>query len=60
MTEVSMRSALPGDDDVARPLGQPHGAEREQRDDDEIDEDADHCGMDLSWRCMTGTYAPAS
>ena len=39
--------ALPGDDDVARTLGQPHGAEREQRDDDEIDEDADHCGMGL-------------
>ncbi len=39
--------ALPGDDDVARALGQPHGAEREQRDDDEIDEDADHCGPGL-------------
>jgi hypothetical protein len=39
--------ALPGDDDVARPFGQPHGAEREHRDDDEIDEDADHCGMGL-------------
>src|SRR5215813_5789985 len=41
--------ALPGNDDVARPLGEPHRAEREQRDDDEINEDADHCGAGFGW-----------
>src|SRR5262249_28655034 len=41
--------ALPGDGDVARPLGKPHGAEREQRDDGEINEDADHCGVGVGW-----------
>jgi len=34
--------ALPGDGDVARPVGEPDRAERQQPDDDEIDEDADH------------------
>src|SRR6516164_558556 len=41
--------ALPGDGDVARPLGEPHRAEREHRDDDEINEDADHWGVGFGW-----------
>src|SRR5262249_14157183 len=44
--------ALPGDGDVARPLGEPHRAEREQRDDDEINEDADHCGLRFGWTLL--------
>ena len=43
---------LPGDGDVARPLGEPHRAEREHRDDDEINEDADHCVMGVGWTLL--------
>src|SRR5262245_25193412 len=44
--------ALPGDGDVARPLGEPHRAEREQRDDDEINEEADYCGLRFGWALL--------
>src|SRR5262249_45887284 len=33
----------------ARPLGEPHRAEREQRDNDEINENADHCEVGFGW-----------
>ena len=42
ITEVSIRELLPGDHHVAGPVGEPDRADREQADDQEIDDDADH------------------
>src|SRR5262249_32642627 len=44
--------ALPGDGDVAGAIGEPDGTEGEQRNDSEIDEDADHdaVGLMRGWR----------
>src|SRR5262249_17916778 len=39
--------ALPGDDHIARPVGEPDEADRDQADKDEEKEDADHCGFGL-------------
>ena len=45
--------ALPGDDDVAGAVGEPDRAEGEERDDDEIDDDADHGAMGLMTELRT-------
>ena len=39
--------ALPGDDHVARPVGEPGHAERQHPDHNEKKDDADHCGFGL-------------
>ena len=51
--------ALPGDGDLAGTVGEPDGGERQQADDDEIDDDADHRWIS-SLTCPSAASASAA